>query len=142
MNATNNTNDNDNGLGELFGEPISVYTRAQAIEDGQLVDVTEGIDGKDTPAQAGWKLPVALTSALWNRINNLPKSSFDSAGGRLWDVLHMSAMLASRAGAQDFFFPMTMPAKGDRKRKINIWVNIGGGDHGEPVITIGFPEDR
>lgn len=26
---------------ELFGAPISIYTRAQAIEDGVLVDITE-----------------------------------------------------------------------------------------------------
>ena len=26
---------------EIFGEPISIYTRAQAIEDGTLIDLTE-----------------------------------------------------------------------------------------------------
>jgi len=26
---------------EFFGEPISVYTREQAIEDGVLIDVTD-----------------------------------------------------------------------------------------------------
>ena len=43
----------------LFGAPIHVYTRAQAIADGVLVDVS------DTARDAGFRVPVALTSAVW-----------------------------------------------------------------------------
>ena len=38
----------------LFGPVIYAYTRAQAIEDGVLADVTE------TAKEAGFKLPVAV----------------------------------------------------------------------------------
>jgi uncharacterized protein YunC (DUF1805 family) len=41
-----------------FGEVIHAYTRAQAIEDGTLVDVTE------TAKEAGIKYPTAVTEAL------------------------------------------------------------------------------
>lgn len=44
---------------ELFGEVIHSYTRAQAIEDGYLVDVTE------TAREAGFVWPVAMTRAVW-----------------------------------------------------------------------------
>ncbi len=44
---------------EIFGEPIHTYTRAQAIEDGQLIDVST------TAREAGIVWPVALTSAAW-----------------------------------------------------------------------------
>ena len=48
-----------NSLTEIFGEPISTYTRAEAIEDGVLVDVSE------TAAEAGITFPVAITRRLW-----------------------------------------------------------------------------
>lgn len=49
---------------ELFGEPISVYSRAQAIEDGFLVDVTawagDGPDGMqyyyESGGSTGWSV--------------------------------------------------------------------------------------
>ena len=50
-------------------EIIYVYTRAQALEDGVLIDVS------DTAREAGFKCPVALTSAAyadcveWTEVN-------------------------------------------------------------------------
>ena len=44
---------------EIFGEPIDVYTRAQALADGALRDVT------DLARDAGFRVPVALTAAAW-----------------------------------------------------------------------------
>ena len=41
---------------------ISVYTRAQAIEDGILVDVSE------TAREAGFRIPVAITRTVWSRL--------------------------------------------------------------------------
>lgn len=38
---------------------ISRYTRAEAIEDGELIDVTE------TAREAGFTVPVARTRAAW-----------------------------------------------------------------------------
>ena len=46
---------------ELFGPPISTYTRAQAIEDGVLVDITE------QARQQRFVFPMAMTSALWDK---------------------------------------------------------------------------
>lgn len=45
----------------IFGEVIYSYTRTQAIEDGVLVDVSE------TAAELGFRLPVAVTAAVWTR---------------------------------------------------------------------------
>ncbi len=44
---------------ELFGPAISTYTRAQAIEDGVLVDITE------QARQQRFVFPMAMTIALW-----------------------------------------------------------------------------
>ena len=43
---------------ELFGEVISSYSRAQAIEDGVLVDVSS------VARAAGIKFPVAMTRTV------------------------------------------------------------------------------
>ena len=39
---------------------ISQYTRAQAIEDGVLIDVSK------MAKEAGFTIPVAVTAAVWN----------------------------------------------------------------------------
>lgn len=45
---------------DLFGAPIHVYTRAQAIADGALIDVNA------TAREASLVWPVAMTAAAWN----------------------------------------------------------------------------
>ena len=45
---------------DIFGPPISVYTRAQSIADGVLVDVSQVL--KPCP----FKWPVAMTHAAWS----------------------------------------------------------------------------
>ncbi len=48
------------GNATAFGPVLSAYTRAQAIEDGILVDVSE------TAREAGFTIPVAVTRTVWN----------------------------------------------------------------------------
>lgn len=50
----------DQSTKSVFGDLIDVYTRAEAIEDGVLVDVTE------TAKEAGIVYPTAVTQGLWN----------------------------------------------------------------------------
>ena len=76
--AKNETND------DLFGDVIDQYTRAQAIDDGFLIDVTE------TAREAGISFPTALTSAVWAQCVTVPeKAAWQDERGRLWDVLTM-----------------------------------------------------
>ena len=74
------------GNATAFGPVIFAYTRAQAIEDGILVDVSE------TAREAGFKIPVAVTRTVWDRIIALPEGyrGFQDERGRLWDVLWMA----------------------------------------------------
>src|SRR6266404_3337018 len=57
----------ENQPDNLWGEPITSYTRAQAIADGVLVDLTSATDdrGQRLCQQAGFKVPVAITRAAW-----------------------------------------------------------------------------
>jgi len=72
----------------FFGNNIHVYTRAQALEDGVLVDVSE------TARKAGFKIPVALTRAVWDQYvkwtdEDTNKQTNQDEGGRLWDIFSM-----------------------------------------------------
>ena len=137
--------DPEPGTATAFGPVLSTYTRAQAIEDGILVDVSE------TAREAGFKIPVAVTRSVWERLVALPDGyqGFQDESGRLWDVLWMAHYYAVRASNSDRV-RMCVLVRDIRKdlrdsnrppRKHFPIVAIGGGDAGEPVITIMWPED-
>ena len=91
------TNETKDGL---FGDVIYQYTRAQAIEDGILVDVTE------TAKEAGVTFPTTLTTAVWADCVAVPeKAPWQDEMGRLWDVLTMLryAIVHSKASQQVAF---------------------------------------
>ncbi len=124
---------------------LFAYTRAQAIEDGLLVDVS------DTAREAGFNIPVAVTRAVWNRLIALPDGyqGFQDERGRLWDVVSMARHYALRASDRDRV-TMCVLVRDIRQdlhdsnrppRKHFPVVAIGAGDEGQPAITIIFPED-
>ena len=128
----------------LFGPMIYAYTRAQAIQDGVLVDVTE------TSKEVGFKLPVAITEALHNRL--APTKADASLGqdydGRLWNVLWLAAFTIKLAdpGTDTVTFTVTqqeVEPKSGQPHGVDIRLRAvcGPGDEGEPVVTIGFRED-
>lgn len=135
---------NDPLNNDPFGELIYSFSRAQAIEDGVLIDVTE------TAQEAGFRLPVALTSAAWHQAvewteadsrRQTPKDE----SGRLWDVLWMAYLAAKRAsgGCRVQFNVLVVPRGGAarRPRLTTLCMVIGPGDDGEPVITIMLPNE-
>lgn len=77
----------------VFGAPIHTYSRAQALEDGVLVDATA------TAREAGFRYPVALIRAAredcvaWTDANSR-RRTFQDQPGRLWDVLWMARLAA------------------------------------------------
>ena len=128
----------------FFGPVIYSYTRAQAIADGVLVDVTEMAKG------AGFHLPVAITEALENRLSptRVDQNLGQDYDGRLWDVLWLAAFtikLADR-GTDTVNFTVALQETDTKSRQpqtieLHIRAVCGPGDDGEPVVTIGFPED-
>lgn len=117
-------------------EIIHSYSRAQGIEDGVLVDVTE------TAKEAGFRFPVAMTSALyfdavaWDERN----TASQDIEGRLWDVLTMAAHYMRRARGTDRVTATVLRIPNTRRatvpRKLAFTVHIGPGDTPEPVITL------
>ncbi len=132
-------------ISAAFGPVIDAYTRAQAIEDGILVDVSE------TAREAGFKIPVALSRTVWDRLVALPDGyrGFQDERGRLWDVLWMARHYALRASDRDRV-RMCVLVRDIRKdlhdsnrppRRHFPIVAIGADDDGGPAITVMFPED-
>lgn len=124
---------------------IRSYSRAQAIADGVLVDVT------GTAHEAGFKVPVAITRAAWadcvewTAEIEARKATTQDESGRLWDVLWM-AFLASRApgeGQRRMFEVYRVPreGRGNRPRRVSLAMFIGPGDDHMPVITIMQPNE-
>jgi hypothetical protein len=124
---------------------IHCYTRADAIEDGTLIDVT------NTAKEAGFLVPVALTATVWG--DCISWSQEDSVrvvhqeeAGRLWDVVWMAGL----AGRQNLdgegrvpfaVYRVPRDSKTGRPVAVALLLDLSPGDEGEPVVTIGFAED-
>lgn len=131
-------------LHDIFGKTIFVYTRAQAIADGALVDVSS--QARD----AGFRIPVVVTAAVWadcvawSEADSQRQVSQDE-WARLWDVLWMASRAARRAqGAQRIAFSVNRVPRGGhgmRPRSVTLNLHIGPGDNAESVITILMPNE-
>jgi hypothetical protein len=132
-----------NQADKLCSETIYVYSRAQALEDGVLVDVTE------TAKEAGFKIPVAVTDAVWHDYieweNVKNKKAIQDTEGRLWDVLSMLRFACNRFKNESEIIYRLYVVSRDRQAVkpslVTLKAVIGGGDNGEPVITIMLPNE-
>jgi hypothetical protein len=91
-----------------FGPVIFRYSRARALADGVLVDVT------DMAREAGFKWPVALTHAVWEDCVAWTEADSDAQGvhqdqnGRLRDVLWMAlcAIRVNQTGGSELRYKL------------------------------------
>src|SRR5262249_8983144 len=119
---------------DLFGEIIHRYTRAQAIEDDVLIDVSE------TARETGIHFPHALTQAVWAEYV-APSAAAKRAGnderGRLWDILWMlrCAILRHR-DESEFLYELSVVTRSTRPSRVKLKAHCGPGDSGESVITV------
>lgn len=122
---------------------IYAYTRANAIADGALVDVSE------MAREAGFRILVAMTAAAWadcvawGEADSLRQTPQDESG-RLWDVLWMASIAARSAQGERCPFRLYRVPRGGRAtrpRLTTLHLHIGPGDAGAPVVTILFPTE-
>ena len=122
---------NDGG----FGPVVFAYTRAQAIDDGVLVDLSN-LD----VVRKHWRLPMACTSAVWGVI----RSAVDDLGCDLDGVLHDLFWLAkihvqyADKGEHSSFIVFTCSI-GHTNHEYKL--HLGPGDDGEPVLTLMFSSE-
>jgi len=119
-------------------EIIYAYTRAQAIEDGVLVDVSE------VAKEAGIKFPVAVTRAVWDEYitpDDRSRPYGQSEEGRLWDTLWMFRCFAKSLSGDTLFFKLYYIMKERQRRLITLKAVCHPGDNMEPVITVMKPDE-
>jgi len=122
---------------------VHAYSRAQALEDGVLVNVSE------TAREAGIKFPVALTRTVWVKLVEVPKGTegLQDESGRLWDVLWMMsrAIRASSGGRRIDYAVIAVTGVSKRGRikreTLKLKAMCGPGDDAAPVITVMFPDE-
>lgn len=123
---------------------IHHYTRADALDDGSLVDVTE------TAKEAGFRIPVALTWTAWSDCVAWAEEDtecvvYQDESGRLRDLLWMAINAARRntEASRLEFKVLRIPRDSRTGQPVSVplVLDIGPGDQGEAVITIGFAED-
>lgn len=123
---------NDNDL-------IHAYTRAQALADGVLIDVSE------LARQAGLCYPTAVTAALMSDIRAIPPrlQGINDVHGRIWDVVWMARMAIARlpqgSALTTLTYDMILPIGTSRLYQVKLVV--GPGDDGESVFTLMQPDE-
>jgi hypothetical protein len=122
-----------------YADLIQAYTRADAIRDGVLIDVSP------VAREAGIRYPVALTRAAWERCVAVPPGVVcQDEAGRLWDVLWLLACaVRGGAGGQEVRFGVHV--RNDNRDGTPPLVRLKAlcspGDQGEPVVTVMMPDE-
>ena len=114
------------------------YSRARAIRDGVLIDVTE------TAREAGLGYPTAITASVWADYVRVPEGAEEQdEAGRLWDIPWMCrcGILHSREAEAELLFQLHVRNDNRRATLVKLRAVCGPGDELEPVITIMLPNE-
>lgn len=120
-----------------FGPVIYAYTRAQALADGVLIDVTE------MAQEAGLKHPTAVTAAVWADYVVVPDGvEAQDEQGRLWDIL-MMLRFAIQKGTEgsELLYEVLVRNDNTSPRPVQLKAVCDPGDTAEPVLTIMRPHE-
>ena len=114
------------------------YTRAMAIADGVLIDVS------DMAKEAGYKYPVAMTNTAYQKCVAVPENlkGEQDEDGRLWDVLWMSRfrkIIPGSEGTTAMFEVLVQTKPGRKPERVTLKAVCGPGDTAAPVITMMLP---
>ena len=122
---------------DLFGGVIYSYSRAQAIDDGVLIDVST------VAMEAGIKYPVAVTCAVWANYVAVPEGVVgQDESGRLWDIVWMLRMAIARSNdGEEIRYSLLVRNNNRRAELVTLKAVCGPGDDAEPVITIMLPDE-
>ena len=119
-------------------EVIHAYTRADALRDGVLIDVSA------TAREAGIRYPVALTAAVWARCVAVPPGvECQDEAGRLRDVVWMLRVGVQRAGGRVVLFSLHVrnSNRSGTPPLVRLKAVCDPGDQREPVITVMMPDE-
>jgi hypothetical protein len=114
-----------------WGEPIAVYTRAQAIDDGVLVDLS------DRARAYGIRIPTACTSAIWAAY----EGGHDPTQAAREILLDLRAAIRLVPNTTETDRVSWSAAHQDRQtgrfiESVDCYALVGPGDTAAPVLTI------
>lgn len=120
-----------------MNDVIFAYSRAQAIADGVLIDVS------GTAKECGFRYPVAVTAAVWGAYVSVPEEvSYQDEMGRLWDILSMVRFgIKVSPNRSELLFPVMVQNDESGPKKVTLKAAVGPGDDGEPVFTVMLPNE-
>ena len=118
---------------------IFSYSRAQAIDDGVLIDLSEWA------AELGFRCPVACTAAVWHG-HVVPPDELRELGqserGRGHDLLWMLwNTIRRRPHGERVEFQTIFLQRPRRHVTVTFKAVCGPGDASEPVLTIMLPQE-
>ena len=128
--------------GDLFAgaEVLYSYTRKQALEDGEQVDVSV------TAAEVGIRFPVFLTRAVWEKYVRVPEGvKCQDERGRLWDIVWLLRCAARQTSGPHMLFKLHV--RNDNRRgtppPVTLKAECGPLDIDDPLpaITVMLPEE-
>jgi hypothetical protein len=141
--------DHDADDGYMAWSIIHRYTRAEALADGTLIDISE------TASEAGIIYPVAVTAEVWRLIEQIPNAyHWEDVNGRLWDVVWMLRCaikvprgyeqlinredIVVREHPDEIHYKVILHHHETRRSdgELVLKARIGPGDDGEPVMTV------
>jgi hypothetical protein len=118
---------------------IHRYSRADAIRDGVLIDVSA------IARETGIRYPVALTCAVWERCVAVPAGVIcQDEAGRLWDVVWMLRCAITRRSTGDivrFALHVRNDNRDGTPPLVRLKAVCHAGDEGEPVVTVMLPQE-
>lgn len=119
---------------------LHTYSRAQAIADGVLIDVTKAAK------EAGFRIPAALTHAVWCQCVEVPDGvEGQDEVGRLWDILHMLRFAIAREKKNSNTTLFQLHVRNDNRESLPPLMELkavcGPDDDGQPCITIMLPDE-
>lgn len=109
-------------------EVIFCYTRAQALRDGVLHDVSA------LAREAGFRIPVAITAGVLATLNDIDPESGEDLTGRLWDLLTLLHLAARKASGDRADFEVLIGGE-----LVALYALVGPGDDAAPVMTVMHP---
>ena len=116
---------------------IHAYTRAEALADGVLIDVSAMAN-----FPGGFVIPVAITAAVQGELQTIPArlQGEQSIIGRTHDLLLGAAAAARKCRrCSTLMFEVELDVGRSSSRQFRMTVSPG--DQGTPVITIMLPNE-
>ena len=115
-----------------FGECIFRYTRANAIADGVLVDLSQV-----ETVKAHWKFPFACTDTVFGLIERAIEEQGNDLLGIMHDISQMAKAEIHKGSRQDVIHFKVIIGHTLHDLKLH----IGPGDTAAPVMTLMLPHE-